>query len=114
MGKSAFTASIVDDFRSRHQVLATFFCKFGNKKRSDPDFIIKSLSYQIALNLPKTRELIQEALNTMDDDLDEAPLDSLFEELVMKPLNSYDGQKEPMIMVIDALDEIGFDEYLRR
>lgn len=104
MGKSAFTAAIVDFFRSRGKILAAFFCKFGNKQRSEPDFIIKSLSYQIALHLPETRDCIQEALNTMPDDV---PIDTLFEELVMKPLLSCNTQKESMVVIIDALDEIG-------
>jgi len=104
MGKSAFTASIIDCFQSRNRILVTFFCKFGNKQRSDPDFIIKSMSYQIALHLPETRTIIQDALSTLPD---EVPLDTLFEELVMKPLLSCEAKMESMLMIVDALDEIG-------
>jgi hypothetical protein len=61
MGKSAFAASLIGQSILSDRLLAVFFCKYGEAKRSDGVNVIKSLAYQIAENLPECMTKMKEA-----------------------------------------------------
>ena len=61
MGKSAFAASLIGKSILESRLLAVFFCKYGETKRSDGANIIKSLAYQIAEKLPECMTKMKEA-----------------------------------------------------
>jgi hypothetical protein len=53
MGKSAFVAHMIREMKSCGQSAAGFFCKFGQKTRSDGGSISMDLAYHIALSYPE-------------------------------------------------------------
>lgn len=65
MGKSAFAAAVVQNLTFQHRLLAVFFCVHSDKKRSDAFEVIKSIAYQIAVNLPACRDDIHEGAKTL-------------------------------------------------
>jgi hypothetical protein len=109
MGKSAFSASLIDYMRPRGLLLGCFFCKYGQSSRSNGLSIITSLSQQLAENFPECRGdilLASTKINNPDMTLQEKMM-----VLIIKPLGKIDRSRrfrnQTAVIVIDALDEVG-------
>ncbi len=119
MRKSAFAAVLHNRYSMRGQLLASFFCKYGIKNRSDPRNILQSIAYQISDHIPSIGRLILENVKRMKEEEKSrggrpASLESLLIQLIIEPLQSYQLYKQDsstsstrMLIIIDALDEIG-------
>jgi hypothetical protein len=111
MGKTAFTAWLVAYYGSRRRVVSAVFSRFGDKQTTDASNICKSIALQIAINVPGTLEPIAaawEALQTKGD----FGLHTMMQDLIVSPLAaavcpSHLGPSESMVMIFDALDEVG-------
>jgi hypothetical protein len=109
MGKSAFSASLIDYMNPRGLLLGCFFCKYGQSSRSNCLSIITSLSQQLAENFPECRGdilLASTKINNPDMTLQEKMM-----ALIIKPLGKIDRScrfhNQTAVIVIDALDEVG-------
>ena len=65
MGKSAYSASLVQYFRLQERLLGVFFCQYGQVSRNNSRHVIKSLAYQIATYLPESRPFIQKGVESI-------------------------------------------------
>ena len=67
MGKSAFASALWNQLYTNNELLAVFFCRFGNPARSDSVKIIQSIAFQIASALPECRADILKGAETLDE-----------------------------------------------
>lgn len=113
-GKTAFVKKLCDladeDLNSteKETIGGIHFCKFDNSDRNDVCKAIKSLAYHLAARVPEYAAI----LLTLQDlkNLKEKNANRLFEYLFIEPLLKIDYNKpNPIILVIDALDEAGGD-----
>ncbi|KAJ3010656.1 UNVERIFIED_CONTAM: hypothetical protein HDU68_002037 [Siphonaria sp. JEL0065] len=102
-GKSVIAASVTVD--PRIHVAAFFFCKFDEKKRSDPALLIRTLAYQLAHfdvefceHLLHFFELEPTFFNANN------PLKVVFRKLVAEPFEARKNTT-PVVICLDALDE---------
>lgn len=87
-----------------------FFCRYGEKSRSDGINIIKSLAYQLAENFEDCRESILKQSAALSNKLS---LVELMKSLIIKPLENLRYESNYFI-VIDALDEVGIPNSVER
>ena len=86
-------------------IIAMLFFEFGRKEMSDMNNIIDALSFQIACKLPDYREYLLRSIKS-NSNLLELKGRSRFDSLIVRPLNySIDGNRDKLVIVIDALDE---------
>ena len=103
MGKSAFASSVVTTCQGWKCLLAYFFCRFDDRRRSNGRSLIMALAAQIAENLPACREEIELAAANVTD---ENTVRNLLTRLVEEPLKNVASKPTSnMLLVIDALDE---------
>ena len=113
MGKSAFSASLIDRYGKKEKLLAAFFLKFTDK--TDAKILWKSLGYQIAMGLfLNNSPLLYTRILDFAEGIGSNSYseEQLFRELILDPLVEYENSLSninisKMILVIDALDEVG-------
>jgi hypothetical protein len=100
-GKSTVSAALVDVLSAElpeGHAAAHHFLKHSDARRLDPVRLVKSLAFQLAVQIPRLREvLFQLDVNKMDR-LSSA--EEAFELLLRGPLG-----EQPVVLLIDALDE---------
>ncbi|KAJ3076348.1 hypothetical protein HDU98_003930 [Podochytrium sp. JEL0797] len=99
-GKSVIAAAVTLD----HRVNAAgfFFCKFDERKRSDPAWMIRTLAYQLAQVDPEICGYLGQ-LAEMKPNLN-MPIEELLQILLINPLK-YRLNPAPVLICFDALDE---------
>lgn len=109
-GKSAIAQTISERLHAQRRLTASFFFSraSNSKGRSDEMALIATLAYQLSLNIPATKAHICAAIrrNPM---IFELSLEDQVQTLIVGPLTiihheSLDIQ-EPMVVVVDGLDE---------
>ncbi|MBQ8791370.1 MAG: tetratricopeptide repeat protein, partial [Ruminiclostridium sp.] len=106
-GKSTYCANL-QHYNPR--VVASISCDHQSNSFSNTDDIIRYLAYKLALRLPDYRSSLIRLLS--DDSFTMKSGRDLFDDLIGQPLGkiSIDGQRDSMIICIDALDESKTDE----
>ncbi len=99
IGKTAFAAQLC---HSRDDVIACHFCRHGHADKTDARRAVLSLAYQMAMHLPQYARRLQEL--AIEDEY-QKNAQTLFETLIIEPLNGLDPPPGPRLIVIDALDE---------
>ena len=101
VGKSVFAAKVCQVYQEKSLLAACHFCKFNYTDLSNPKTMLESLSSHMCDNVPGFKEKLAEQLrrrhskNTITD---------TFRVLLNDPLHALD-EREPMMIVIDGLDE---------
>lgn len=67
MGKSAFASALWKSLFTNKELLAAFFCRFGDAARSDSAKAIQSIAFQMATTLPECRADILKGAETLDE-----------------------------------------------
>ena len=67
MGKSAFASAFYRQLFTNKELLAAFFCRFGDSVRSDSIMIIQSIAFQMATALPECTTDILKGAETVDN-----------------------------------------------
>ena len=99
IGKTAFVAELAS---RRNEIKAVYFCKYNDNERSNPKRAIMSIAYYLSTQLDEYRNNLLE----LDlSHLQEKNARRLFEYLIIDPLNKITYNGEPLVCVIDALDE---------
>jgi hypothetical protein len=112
MGKSAFAAHMIREMKASGRLVASFFCKNGQKTRPDGESVLMRLAYQIALSYPECHEKVANAAKSIREEKS-LSLEDKFQLLVAGPSqmiqrSEQDEQNDLCgVIVIDALDEIG-------
>jgi tetratricopeptide (TPR) repeat protein len=99
VGKTALSAVLSSRYL---EVAALHLCKFGHTQKSDPRRVVMSIVYQLTTQLPE----YEAQLGAMDIELltkDDAR--TLFDNLLVQPLNKLSRPNRVIIILIDALDE---------
>ena len=106
IGKSVLSAKVCQDYRERGKLAGRHFCDFRKSNYSKPLNILESLASQMCDNVDGFREKLTEILgrNHSLDSLSDA-----FTVLLNEPLHALD-RREPMLIVVDALDESKTDD----
>ena len=106
VGKSVLSAKVCKQYQQRGQLAACHFCDFRNSDYSNPKRILQSLASQMCNNVEGLRDELTEALRREHS---QESLPDAFRVLVSDPLHAL-GRHEPMLIVVDALDEIKTDD----
>jgi len=113
-GKSAVMQTIADTLRDdsslNHLLAASFF--FGRRKadRDKAKYLIPTIAYQLAINIPSMRQLINKAL-IQDPTILSKSIDTQLQYLITKPLREVTCHSPPSApfhtptVIIDGLDE---------
>ncbi|KAF5358392.1 hypothetical protein D9756_001190 [Leucocoprinus leucothites] len=109
--------SLVSEYcQERGWLRSTFFFSRPNKG-DDPNRVVPSLVYQLAIANPTYRRAVTQLL-TLDPTILEKAQHVQFDRLIAKPavnfkVQSSDGQSHPILMLLDGLDECNTDEAQR-
>jgi len=99
-GKSAIAANLCV---KKAEISGIHFCKYNNCDRADPKRVIMSLAYHLATQVPEYAEALV-LLNDLKS-LKEKNVQRLFEYIFTEPLAKIEWKKDPIVLIIDALDE---------
>uniref|UniRef100_L2FYC2 Vegetative incompatibility protein het-e-1 n=1 Tax=Colletotrichum fructicola (strain Nara gc5) TaxID=1213859 RepID=L2FYC2_COLFN len=115
-GKSTVARTITDSWAKRKQLAAGYFFKRGEKGRNDTSRLFATIAVQLADTIPYFQEHLRRSIDGMDGDaIGERGLTTQFDKLIMNPLialESVHSSRQPMVIVIDALDECERPEHL--
>src|SRR5882757_6881382 len=105
-GKSAIAKRIAELAAKRGLLIATFFFSRTSPTRNIKDRLIATLAYQMAVSIPDTRTLIEDAIER-DPAIFHKNLQIQIETLLIKPFQSTSTQTipSPKLIIIDGLDE---------
>lgn len=65
---------------------------------------IREISFQLAVRIPAFATQLEYILNTMSVSLDTMSNETLFDTLLLEPLNIIDGNMETVVIVVDGID----------
>ena len=101
-GKSVLTAALLD--RIFDQVVAWHFCRHDNPQQSAPASVLRSLAAMLLHRIPGYTEALGEvSVADMTDPKE------LFATLFEVPLNKVTQPEKPLLIILDALDELPKD-----
>ncbi|KAF8157128.1 hypothetical protein B0H34DRAFT_488122 [Crassisporium funariophilum] len=108
-GKSAIGQSIAQILQARRRASATFFFARGSiTGRADAKTLVPSLAYQLAQNIPATRDFISSTVIT-DPGIFNRSFETQVQELLVVPLLGASGTlttpSKHSLIIIDGLDE---------
>ncbi|KDR67310.1 hypothetical protein GALMADRAFT_161715 [Galerina marginata CBS 339.88] len=108
-GKSAIAQTIAEMCHQDRILLASFFFSRSDPKRNSVKTLAASLAYQVAVNLPQAKSLI-EAIVENDPAIFQRSFRAQFNTVILEPLMQlYETSTFPIphphLMIIDGLDE---------
>ncbi|KAJ7852779.1 hypothetical protein B0H14DRAFT_2759308, partial [Mycena olivaceomarginata] len=104
-GKSTIATSISQHFRNLQRLGAFIFFDRNNLANSNPATVLHSIAYKLAQVNRQIWDTLCEAINCQPDIVN-APIGTQFQELLLGPFNSAQiNNQEPVIIILDALDE---------
>ena len=105
-GKSVLSAEVCNRYKQSSQLAACHFCDFRNFDSRDPEKILQSLACQMCDNVEGFRDKLTKVLRRNHS---WHSLSDAFRVLLNDPLHAL-NRDEPMLIVVDALDESKTDE----
>ena len=104
VGKSVFSAEVCRMYAEHKQLAACHFCQYNKSDYRNPLMIIESLASHVCLNVKGFKEKLQNQLKRSHS---RETITDAFRVLLNDPLYALE-EREPMLLVIDALDESEF------
>jgi WD40 repeat protein len=101
VGKSVFAAEVCRMYAEEGQLAACHFCQYYKSDYRDPRMIIESLASIMCENVKGFKAKLDEQLQRRHS---KGTLSDAFRVLINDPLRALE-EREPMLLVIDALDE---------
>ncbi|KDR73104.1 hypothetical protein GALMADRAFT_15993, partial [Galerina marginata CBS 339.88] len=110
-GKSAIAQTIAELCRANGTLLASFFFSRSDPKRNNVRPLAASLAYQVAVNVPEARSLIESVVEN-DPAIFEQSFQAQFKALIVDPLmhinkSGISSRAIPYVIMFDGLDECG-------
>ena len=108
MGKTVIAATVCQRMEMSGNLAGMHFCKYGVNRYRNASLMLQSLANSLCSVLPEYREALIDLLSHNlgeDQTLDKMSVEELFLFLLQEPLDSVPDPKEPLLLVIDALDE---------
>ncbi|XP_046857726.1 uncharacterized protein LOC124451141 [Xenia sp. Carnegie-2017] len=105
VGKSVFAAEVCQRYSEKKKLAASHFCRYNRSDYRNPQILIESLASSMCDTISNFKSKLNEELqrNHSKDSITDA-----FRVLLNDPLHSL-RDHEPMLLVIDALDESQLD-----
>ena len=113
-GKSAIARTVAHRWNDSKLLLGTFFFFRNSGDQSRGVRLVPTLSYQLTLCMPETKQSIENAL-IEDPSLLNRPLERQFQKLIIDPILTLPNPKllgSPMRIIIDALDECDDHDFI--
>ncbi|KAF9450302.1 hypothetical protein P691DRAFT_665649 [Macrolepiota fuliginosa MF-IS2] len=112
VGKSAVAQTIAEEFKASGRLGAAVF--FSRHCRDDPDRVVATLAYQLAIQHPDYKNILTQRLAD-DSTILEKSRRSQFKQLVVEPFKMLAVRnttcvQEPLLIVLDGLDECNGEE----
>ncbi|KAJ3109123.1 hypothetical protein HDU96_007305 [Phlyctochytrium bullatum] len=109
LGKSVMAGYVADSLQAEHLLGAAFFCKHDDTDRNDPKRVVETLAYSLSKWNPKFGRMLLKMREEEPDLLLRGAGTTRFTKLLLNPLVSlYEvGALKPVVLVVDALDEVG-------
>jgi ABC-type oligopeptide transport system ATPase subunit len=109
-GKTTIASTVVADF---HCFSGQFFFRRDEVELQDPDNLWRRIALDLALGYKDVRMSIAQALEAQKANIRGFDISMQFEHLIAKPLQEvFTTSVEPLLIVVDALDECGSYEKL--
>ncbi|XP_046849881.1 uncharacterized protein LOC124443403 [Xenia sp. Carnegie-2017] len=105
VGKSVFAAEVCRRYSKKDKLAASHFCRYNISNYRNPQILIESLASSLCDTIPNFKSKLNEELQRKH--LEES-VNDVFIVLLNNPLHSLEDH-EPMLLVIDALDESQVD-----
>ncbi|KDR73108.1 hypothetical protein GALMADRAFT_72935, partial [Galerina marginata CBS 339.88] len=108
-GKSAIAQTIAELCRANGILLASFFFSRSDPKRNNVRPLAASLAYQVAVNVPEARRLIESVVEN-DPAIFDQSFEAQFKALIVGPLMHINNsgicsRAIPYVIMVDGLDE---------
>ena len=113
-GKSAIARTVAHRWNDSKRLLGTFFFFRNSGDQGKGVRLVPTLSYQLTLSMPETKQSIENALID-DPSLLNRPLERQFQKLIIDPILTLPNPKllgSPMRIIIDALDECDDHDFI--
>ncbi|KAI8846316.1 hypothetical protein BC829DRAFT_270017 [Chytridium lagenaria] len=109
LGKSVMAGYIADSLQSDHLLGAAFFCKHDDTERNDPKRVVETLAYSLSKWNPKFGRMLLKIRDEEPDLLQRGAGTTRFTKLLLNPLVTLNEMRmlKPVVLVVDALDEVG-------
>ncbi|KAI0479835.1 putative WD-repeat protein [Xylaria cf. heliscus] len=115
-GKSTISRTLSLSFSKSRRLGASFFFKRGEADRSVAARFFTTIAAQLLRTEPAIARYIKEVLDN-DPSIVQKSLSEQFQKLILKPLSNLPDefqQQEPLLVVVDALDECDREEDIRK
>lgn len=107
-GKSCFCTHF---FQRHPYVVSMIYCEWGKQNYNDLSQIIRNIAYQISTRITSYRKRLLWILNTNQLSIQSLSASELFEALLVEPLSfEINNSHEPLVIVIDGVDEVSAGE----
>ena len=107
-GKSVFAAKLCEDFKENRKLAACHFCDFSDSNLRNPMMMLQSLASQMCENIHGFKEKLLDQLKRPHK---VSSLKDAFGVYLQNPLDELEiDELEPLLIVIDGLDESAADD----
>ena len=107
-GKSVFAAKLCEDFKKNGKLAACHFCDFSDSNLRNPMMMLQSLASQMCENIHGFKEKLLDQLKRPHK---VSSLKDAFGVYLQNPLDELEiDEREPLLIVIDGLDESSADD----
>ena len=107
-GKSVFAAKLCEDFKKNGKLAACHFCDFSDSNLRNPMMMLQSLASQMCENIHGFKEKLLDQLKRPHE---VSSLKDAFGVYLQNPLDELEiDEREPLLIVIDGLDESAADD----
>ena len=107
-GKSVFAAKLCEDFKKNGKLAACHFCDFSDSNLRNPMMMLQSLASQMCENIHDFKEKLLDQLKRPHK---VSSLKDAFGVYLQNPLDELEiDELEPLLIVIDGLDESAADD----
>ncbi|KAL2783175.1 hypothetical protein BJX66DRAFT_138218 [Aspergillus keveii] len=117
-GKSTISCTVAQHMveRPNRPLVATFFFKRGEGDHGNSSRVVTTLTSQLIAKEPVLAASVKRAIDAnANHAITGRPMGEQFEQLILKPLESVKpGKSRTVVIIIDALDECGSEDDIRR
>ncbi|KIM25798.1 hypothetical protein M408DRAFT_73853, partial [Serendipita vermifera MAFF 305830] len=107
VGKSAISTTLVEKGRSAKYIISSFFFRREQANVMTTSALWRTVAHDLACHHPIIRKHLVTALVKNNALPATSNIDELFYQLIYLPLTSTEEMQEPVLVVVDALDECG-------
>lgn len=107
-GKSTISRTVAESVAQKGQLGASFFFKRGETDRGTMTKFFSTIAADLTRRDPTIASLVKEAIET-DPSISRRAMPEQFDKLILQPLSLLQ-RKEPIVIIVDALDECDGDD----